>query len=163
PPPSEPANPAKRTSGAITPTIGGVATPARQAEPEPLLRVDDLARAAGLSVDTIRFYQKRRLLPAPVRDGRVAWYGRDHLDRLTPIPELQPRGFSLAVIRRLLDGELDAADEPLAAAIVGARAGDDRGELLTLAELAERAGVDESLLEAVAGEGLLVPQRRDGT
>ena len=31
------------------------------------LRVEDLARAADVSVDTIRFYQKRRLLPPPTR------------------------------------------------------------------------------------------------
>ena len=39
------------------------------------LRVEDLARAADVSVDTIRFYQKRRLLPPPTRKGRIAWYG----------------------------------------------------------------------------------------
>ena len=37
-------------------------------------RVEELARAAGVSVDTIRFYQARRLLPAPRRAGRRAVY-----------------------------------------------------------------------------------------
>lgn len=126
-------------------------------------RVEDLARASGVSVDTIRFYQKRRLLPPPVRDGRIAWYGPEHVERLGRIRDLQGRGFSLAVIRRLLDGELDAADEPLAAAVAGAQTGDDAGELLTLGELAARTGVPESVLETVAREGLLVPHTRDGT
>jgi DNA-binding transcriptional MerR regulator len=120
------------------------------------LRVEDLARTADVSVDTIRFYQKRRLLPPPVRDGRIAWYGGEHVARLARIRDLQARGFSLAVIRRLLDGELDAADEPLAAAVVG----DD--ELLSLAELAARAEVPENVLDAVVQAGLLVPQQRDG-
>jgi DNA-binding transcriptional MerR regulator len=122
------------------------------------LRVEDLARAAGLSVDTIRFYQKRRLLPPPRREGRVAWYGREHAERLARIRDLQQRGLSLALIRRLLDGDLDATDAGLAAAV----ADETRDELLTLAELAERAGVPESLLAAVAREGLLVAQRQDG-
>jgi DNA-binding transcriptional MerR regulator len=122
------------------------------------LRVEELARRTETSVDTIRFYQKRGLLPPPRREGRVAWYGAEHLERLLRIRELQGRGFSLAVIRRLLDGELDAADEPLAAAV--AAASDD--ELLTLDELAARAGVPPALLDAVVREGLLVARLRDG-
>jgi DNA-binding transcriptional MerR regulator len=143
--------------GVIAPTIGGVADG---------LRVEELATQTGVSVDTIRFYQKRRLLPAPTRDGRVAFYGAEHVDRLARIRELQGRGFSLAVIRRLLEGELDPADEPLVAAVAGAQRGelqgDDDGELLTLAELSTRAGVPESILEVVVREGLLTPQVRDG-
>ena len=64
------------------------------------------------------------------------------------------------MIRRLLAGELDPADEPLAAAVVGAQHGD--AELLGLDELAARVGIPVPLLEAIAREGLIVPQRRDG-
>jgi DNA-binding transcriptional MerR regulator len=122
------------------------------------LRVEDLAARTDTSVDTIRFYQKRQLLDPPRRDGRIAWYGPEHVARLERIRELQSRGFSLAVIRRLLAGELDAADEPLAAAVVAAS--DD--ELITLEELATRAGVPVALLDAIVREGLLVPRSRDG-
>jgi DNA-binding transcriptional MerR regulator len=122
-------------------------------------RVADLARDAGVSVDTIRFYQKRRLLPPPRREGRVAWYGPEHEERLARIRDLQARGLSLALIRRLLDGELDAADAPLAAAV----ADESNEELLTLDELAATTGVPRELLEAVVREGLIVPQQRDGT
>ncbi|MFI5053043.1 MAG: MerR family transcriptional regulator [Acidimicrobiia bacterium] len=124
------------------------------------IRVEELARRADLSVDTIRFYQKRQLLPPPRRIGRIAWYGSDHIERLTRIKELQRQGFSLAVIRRLIAGELDAADVPLAAAVAGAQAGD--AELLTLEDLAARAGVPVPILEAVAREGLIVAQQRGG-
>jgi DNA-binding transcriptional MerR regulator len=122
------------------------------------LRVEELARRTDTSVDTIRFYQKRGLLPSPRREGRVAWYSVEHLEQLQRIRDLQARGFSLAVIRRLLAGELDAADEPLAAAVVDAA----DGELLTLDELASRAGVPTALLDAILREGLLVPRSRDG-
>jgi DNA-binding transcriptional MerR regulator len=122
------------------------------------LRVEELARRTDTSVDTIRFYQKRGLLPPPRREGRVAWYGPEHLEQLQRVRDLQGRGFSLAVIRRLLAGELDAADEPLAAAVVDAA----DGELLTLDELAGRAGVPPALLDAILREGLLVPRSRDG-
>jgi DNA-binding transcriptional MerR regulator len=124
------------------------------------IRVEEVARLADVSVDTIRFYQKRQLLPAPRREGRIAWYGDDHLERLARIKELQREGFSLAVIRRLLAGELDASDVPLAAAVVGAQSGD--AALLTLDDLAARVGVPASLLQAIVREGLVVSQHRDG-
>lgn len=124
------------------------------------LRVEELARRADVSVDTIRFYQKRRLLPPPRREGRIAWYGDTHVERLARIKDLQRRGFSLVVIRRLLEGELDPADEPLAAAVAAAEGGPE--ELLTADELAARAGVPRELLDAVVEEGLLVPRVDDG-
>lgn len=125
------------------------------------IRVEELARRAEVSVDTIRFYQKRQLLPAPRRVGRIAWYGTEHVERLTRIKDLQRQGFSLAVIRRLVAGELDAADAPLAAAVAGAQQGD--AQLLSLDDLAGRVGVPAPLLDVVAKEGLIVPQHRDGT
>ena len=126
------------------------------------LRVEELAARADVSVDTIRFYQKRRLLPPPERRGRIGWYGPEHVDRLARIKELQRRGFSLAVIRRIVAGELDRADEPLAAAVVAAGEGADDEEFLTLGELAARSGVPEALIESVVREGLLIPRRHEG-
>lgn len=130
--------------------------------------MEELARQADVSVDTIRFYQKRRLLAAPTRAGRIGWYGPDHLERLARIRDLQDQGFSLAIIRRLLDGELDPADVPLAAAVVEAEAGQlgtnesGTGNSLTIDELAAHAGIPRSILETATYEGLLVPHRVDG-
>lgn len=130
-------------------------------------RVEDLARRAALSVDTIRFYQKRRLLPPPAREGRVAWYGPEHLDRLVRIRDLQGQGLTLALIGRVVAGDLDATDAPLAAAVAAADTDTDAGtgtveEFFTLPELAERAAIPLPLLEAVATEGLLIPRVHDG-
>jgi DNA-binding transcriptional MerR regulator len=124
-------------------------------------RVEDLARRADVSVDTIRFYQKRRLLPPPARSGRVAFYGTEHLDRLARIRELRARGLTLALIGRILDGDLDATDAPLAAAVARADA-EAPEQFLTLDELAVRSGVPGALLEAVAREKLLVPRVHEG-
>lgn len=133
------------------------------------LRVEDFAVRAGLSVDTIRFYQKRGLLPPPVREGRIGWYGPEHVERVERIRDLQRQGFTLAVIRRVLDGELEAADIPLALEVSraadetdGTEAASEPPELLTLDELSERAGVPPALLTAIAREGFLVPRRIDG-
>ena len=126
------------------------------------MRVEELAGRSGVSVDTVRFYQKQRLLPPPVREGRVAWYTSEHLERMDRVKELRRRGFTLAVIRRFLDGELDRADEPLAAAVSEAVAPDGDEEFVTADELAARSGVPVPLIDSLAREGLLVPRFHRG-
>jgi DNA-binding transcriptional MerR regulator len=116
-------------------------------------RIEQLARTAGVAVDTIRFYQGKGLLDAPRREGRVTWYGEGHLERLRRIRDLQQRGFTLTVIQRFLSGELEASDEELVAAVTRPSA----PQTLTLAELAERSGVAEPLLASLEQAGLLVP------
>jgi DNA-binding transcriptional MerR regulator len=67
------------------------------------MRIAELARESSLSVRNIREYQDRGLLPPPRRDGRVAWYDEEHLVRLRLISRLLDRGYTIAVIRDLLD------------------------------------------------------------
>jgi DNA-binding transcriptional MerR regulator len=116
-------------------------------------RIEQLARTAGVAVDTIRFYQGKGLLDAPRRDGRVTWYADSHLERLRRIRELQQRGFTLTVIQRFLAGELEPSDEALVAAVTHPVA----PQTLTLTELAERSGVAAPLLASLQQAGLLVP------
>src|SRR6185312_710542 len=116
-------------------------------------RIEQLARTAGVAVDTIRFYQGKGLLDAPRREGRVTWYGDTHLERLRRIRELQQRGFTLTVIQRFLAGELEESDEELVAAVTHPSS----PQTLTLAELAERSGVAAPLLASLQQAGLLVP------
>jgi DNA-binding transcriptional MerR regulator len=66
------------------------------------LRIDDLARAAGVSVRNVRVYQERGLLPAPRRAGRTAWYSDAHLSRLQLIGRMLDRGYTFATISELL-------------------------------------------------------------
>ena len=124
-------------------------------------RVDELAGRAGVTVDTVRFYQTRDLLDPPARDGRIAWYSESHRDRLRRIRELKDKGFTLASIRRLLDGEVDA-DEVLASALKAAEV-DAQSGWLSLEDLAERTGVSPALLQAIEREGLLVPRTHNGS
>jgi DNA-binding transcriptional MerR regulator len=116
-------------------------------------RIEQLARSAGVAVDTIRFYQGKGLLEAPRREGRVTWYSETHLGRLRRIKELQLQGFTLTVIQRFLTGELEPSDEALVAAVIRPMA----PQTLTLSELAERSGVAEPLLRSLEQAGLLVP------
>jgi DNA-binding transcriptional MerR regulator len=135
----------------------------RPAEPGGRLRVEALAARADTSVDTIRFYQKRKLLPPPQREGRIAWYGAEHVERLAHIRALQARGLTLALIGRIVRGELDDTDAPLAAAVATAADDADGPErFLTIDELAHLTGVPRALLETVAAEGLLLPRTHGG-
>ncbi|MGH7882627.1 MAG: MerR family transcriptional regulator, partial [Candidatus Dormibacteraceae bacterium] len=121
-------------------------------------RVEQLARAAGVAVDTLRFYLGQGLLQPPRRDGRITWYGEAHLERLRQIRDLQQRGFSLGVTRRFLEGSLEATDRALVEAITTS----SESASLTRAELAVESGLDESLLTNLETAGLLIPLSAEG-
>ena len=73
------------------------------------LSIGTLAAAAGVGVETIRFYQRRGLLETPARDGGIRRYGGLDLSRLRFIRQAQSAGFTLEEIKVLI--ELDAADD----------------------------------------------------
>jgi DNA-binding transcriptional MerR regulator len=125
-------------------------------------RVDQLAAACDVSVDTVRYYQSRGLLPAPLREGRLAWYGPEHARRIREVRALQRKGLTLAAIKRVLDGDLGRADADLAAAVHAARGDADEEELLPLEEFAGRSGVPASLIQAVEREGIRLGRTVDG-
>lgn len=116
-------------------------------------RVEELATAAGMTVDTLRFYQHRGLIDPPERRGRVGYYGDTHLERLSRVKELQAQGLSLTMIARILDG-LHPADAALVAAVT---AGPIGTRTFSLEELAEETGVPNELLASLIAEGLLSP------
>jgi len=68
----------------------------------------ELAEASGLPARTIRFYIARRVLNGPVKAGRGAVYGREHLARLEQIQRLQAEGRTIAEIGRM-DGHREKA------------------------------------------------------
>lgn len=125
-------------------------------------RVEQLAAACDVSVDTVRYYQSKGLLAAPRRAGRVALYGAEHASRIRKIRGLQRRGLTLAVIARMLDGKIKRADADLAAAVAAARADGDEDESLTLDQVAERSGVPSALLRAIEKAGLTIGRKVDG-
>jgi MerR family mercuric resistance operon transcriptional regulator len=73
------------------------------------LTIGKLAAAAGVGVETVRFYQRRGLLRTPTRNEGIRRYGSDDLGRLRFIRQGQAAGFTLEQIRELLD--LDASDD----------------------------------------------------
>src|SRR3954467_3004547 len=97
-------------------------------------RVQDLARQAGIRVELLRSYQSKGLLPPPRHEGRVAWYGARHLERLRLIRDLKDRGYSLRTIEQAVRRGAEQPEEAIAVTEVPE-------ERLTLAELAERTRV----------------------
>ena len=72
--------------------------------------IGGLAKAAGVGVETVRYYQRRGLLPEPPRPpGEVRRYGDEDVKRLRFIRSAQAAGFTLAEIKELID--LDASDD----------------------------------------------------
>ena len=67
------------------------------------LRIGDMAAATGVDVETVRYYEKAGLLPAPKRtpNGYRA-YGVAHVERLAFIRHCRSLDVSLADVRRLL-------------------------------------------------------------
>ena len=125
-------------------------------------RVEQLATACEVSVDTVRYYQARGLLPQPDKEGRVAWYREEHADRIRQIRALQRQGLTLAAIRRVVDGELGPADTGLAAAVAAERVEAIDGELMSLDAFASASGVPASLIQAVEREGIRIGNEVDG-
>jgi MerR family mercuric resistance operon transcriptional regulator len=80
----------------------------RSQEPRSLT-VGALAKAGGVGVETIRFYQRKGLLATPTRGDGIRRYGAEDLRRLRFIREAQGAGFTLEEIGELL--ALDASED----------------------------------------------------
>ena len=89
------------------------------------MTIGELARAAGMGVETIRFYQRRGLIGTPARIGEgltqgVRRYDAAHLRTLRFIRSAQAAGFTLEEIGELL--RLDEThDRPRARALAAER------------------------------------------
>ncbi|MFF0723745.1 MerR family transcriptional regulator [Streptomyces sp. NPDC004134] len=67
------------------------------------LRSGQVAAAAGVHVQTLRYYERRGLLPAPARsNGGHRLYGEDAVTALRVIKAAQRLGFTLAEVADLL-------------------------------------------------------------
>ncbi|ADT98619.1 MULTISPECIES: MerR family transcriptional regulator [Mycolicibacterium] len=73
-------------------------------------RLEDLARASGVSARNIRAYRERGLLDAPRRVGRAALYDDYHLSQLNTISELLRKGYNSAHIAEFFESIRQGAD-----------------------------------------------------
>ncbi len=141
----------------------------------PEFTIGAFAAAAGVSVETIRFYQRRGLIRKPSRSfGRIRRYGAEDVSRVRFVKSAQGLGFSLdevAGLLRLEDGtHCDearvAAEEKLAG--VRTKLVDLQRIEAVLGELVEECcaatgNVRCPLIDALQHEGGVGPQTATST
>ena len=67
------------------------------------LQIGDVAKRAGVSIDTLRYYEKVRLLPRAKRSaGGFRLFAPELIERVRFIKQAQELGFSLEEIKGLL-------------------------------------------------------------
>ena len=96
------------------------------------LTIARVARAAGVGVETVRYYERRGLVPQPRKAlGSVRRYQPNHVQRIRFIKRAQDLGFSLQEISSLLKLE-DGADRRSIRRIAGARLEETRQRIADL-------------------------------
>lgn len=140
------------------------------------LTIGDVAEAAGVGVETIRYYERRRLVLQPSRGvGSYRRYGSGHVNRIRFIKRAQALGFSLEEIESLLELE-DGTDRRRIRRIAAARLEETRRRIADLRRIervlahllheceaharSPRCPIIGAI--ATAGEGDPAPGRRGG-
>lgn len=101
------------------------------------LTIGAFAKAAGVNVETIRFYQLKGLLPQPERPyGRIRRYGQADVARVKFVKSAQRLGFSLDEVGQLLQLE-DGTHCGEAAELAAHRLTDVRARMADLMRMEE--------------------------
>jgi len=120
-----------------------------------------LAKAGGVGVETIRYYQRRGLLGTPAKGDGIRRYGVDDVRRLRFIRSAQAAGFTLDQIAELL--ALDAGEDRARArelargqiAVLDAKLAELNAARASLVKLAKECGASSSgpcpIIAAFAG------------
>ncbi len=66
------------------------------------LQIGELSRRTGCNIETIRYYERIGLMPAPPRHGRYRSYGGEDVGRLGFVRRARELGFTLDEVRALL-------------------------------------------------------------
>jgi DNA-binding transcriptional MerR regulator len=131
-----------------------------------LLKMGELARRAGVSAGTVRYYLREGLLGDGgdvVRTSRnMAYYPADYVQRITLIKRLQRQRFMpLALIKRALaqDPERMRALIELEDRIIERALASEDGSRVSAKVVRERYGLPRDVLARLADIGVLTPTR----
>lgn len=69
---------------------------------EQAIQIGELSRRTGCNIETIRYYERIGLMPAPPRRGRYRSYGGEDVGRLGFVRRARELGFTLDEVRALL-------------------------------------------------------------
>lgn len=103
-----------------------------------MMRIGALSQATGVDIETIRFYEKSGLLPAPARsENGYRAYTQQHLERLAFIRHCRALDMSLADVTLLLESlqTTDAARLAEVDALVAAQLAKVRARLASMLAL----------------------------
>jgi MerR family transcriptional regulator, mercuric resistance operon regulatory protein len=68
----------------------------------PTFTISRLARDAGVNIETVRYYQRRGLMPLQAQRNGIRRYNEKDTERLRFIKRAQSMGFSLEEVRSLI-------------------------------------------------------------
>jgi len=109
-----------------------------------LYTIDELSAKTGVPSRTIRFYQAKGALQPPIKKGRVAYYGDEHVERLQIVATLQDRGLNLRAIcdltNQLRNGNLSVYEWLGLEERIQASWAEDEPKMMTENEIRELAG-----------------------
>ncbi len=87
------------------------------------MKIGELSREANLSVDTVRYYERRGLIPKAPRTGSgYRTYSADDVRRLKFIAHAKELGFTLDEIGQLLSIRSDGSDCAMVKAVAESKA-----------------------------------------
>ena len=116
----------------------------KEQAPRVTMQIGEVAKRVSLTVDAIRFYERRRLLPNASRtEGRFRVYSEDVVERLQFIQQMQGLGFSLKEIGELLklgEHKVDACKS--VKELLEAKLADVRSKLAQLRQLESELDAD---------------------
>lgn len=116
------------------------------------MRIGELARRAGVNIDTVRYYERSGVLPAPARTASgYRDYDAGDLARLDFVRRAKRLGFTLAQAVELL--ELGSGPDADVFAVRMAATARLRDVESRIAELAAMRDVLHSLVDACPGHG----------
>ena len=128
--------------------------------------IDELSHLTGLPSRTIRFYNTQGLLPAPVMQGRVAYYDDEHLVVLNIIKQLkEQQNLPLETIRQMLEIRASQSEMMMNLALKQrllrplSAGGQDVG--LSKEGLLKQTGVKAGYIDELMKQGLLFPVQVD--
>jgi len=134
--------------------------PGKKEKPQKL-KIGQLAKTAGVSVSTIKFYLKEGLIDPPAPgEGSMSYYSEEHVNRIQLIKKLQKeRFFPLSVIRKVISTR-SVAEETAAPENPEETAWEPivHGEAITTDAAIARSGYPLEKIEQREKEGFIHPR-----
>lgn len=121
------------------------------------MTIGELAKRAGVGVETVRYYQRRGLFPEPPRQARgIREYSPEALALLRFIRRARGLGFTLREVERLVALRRRGKDAKEVAAMLAMKADDMERKIR------EMQGVHETLIDLASRVEQTAPDERWG-